>query len=152
MHDDLRAAADRYASQFTASSLPIEPARRLAVLTCMDARIDPVKLLGLENGDANVLRNAGALVTEDVLRSLALSHHLLGTQAVVVIGHTNCGLEGASNEELAERLGHSLDYLPFRDVDESVRASVLKLRESALAPNDVSGYVYDVRTGLLRPV
>src|SRR3979409_677580 len=90
--DELRSANDSYASTFDKGSLPMPPARKFAVVTCMDARLDPAKFLGLEEGDAHVIRNAGGVVSDDALRSLIISHHLLGTQEAVVIGHTDCGM------------------------------------------------------------
>lgn len=153
---DIRAAGDRYASGFALGDLPREPKRRLVVLTCMDARIDPLVILGLDVGDANVLRNAGALATDDVLRSLAISSTVLGTEEVIVMGHTGCGLHGASNDELRDAVGtgDAVDFLPFPDLDESVRESVRRIRESELLPAGfaVSGWVYDVHGGTLRAV
>jgi carbonic anhydrase len=153
--DDILEANARYAATFAHPELPREPRRRLAVVTCMDARIDPLAALGLELGDAHVLRNAGAIVTDDVLRSLALSHAVLGTREALVVGHTGCGLHGASNEELCAAVGVSaVDFLPFADLDESVREGVRRIRESPLLPDafGASGYVYDVSTGRLRVV
>jgi carbonic anhydrase len=151
---DIRVANERYASAFELGDLPREPRRRVAVVTCMDARMDPLAILGLEVGDANVLRNAGGIVTDDVLRSLAISHAVLGTEEAIVVGHTECGLHGASNEELrvAAGAGDDVDFLPFADLDESVRESVRRIEESALLPESfvASGYVYDVRSGRLR--
>jgi carbonic anhydrase len=123
----------------------------------MDARIDPARALLLEEGDAHVLRNAGALVTEDVLRSLAISHWRLGTEEVVVIGHTGCGLLMLDQRELRETIGDAasgIDFRPFRDLDESVRDSVRRVRESRLLPESfgATGMVYDVETGRLRLV
>ncbi len=137
--------------------LPAAPARRLVVVTCMDARLEPLDLLGLELGDAHVLRNAGAVVTEDVLRSLAVSAWMMGTRETVVLGHTDCGLERFTNDDVAERLppgAPRLDFLPYRDVTEAVRDGVRRILESPLLPEDfaASGVVCDVATGDLRPV
>jgi carbonic anhydrase len=123
----------------------------------MDARIDPAKALFLEEGDAHVLRNAGGLVTDDVLRSLALSHWKLGTEEVVVIGHTGCGLFMFDQRELTEKIGEAasgIDFMPFRDLDASVRESVRRVRESPLLPDSfaATGMVYDVATGRVRLV
>lgn len=123
----------------------------------MDARIDPAKALFLEEGDAHVLRNAGALVTDDVLRSLALSHWKLGTEEVIVIGHTGCGLFMLDQRELTEQIGEAargVDFMPFRDLDASVRESVRRVRESPLLPDSfaATGMVYDVATGRVRLV
>jgi carbonic anhydrase len=123
----------------------------------MDARIDPAKALFLEEGDAHVLRNAGALVTDDVLRSLALSHWKLGTEEVIVIGHTGCGLFMLDQRELTDQIGEAargVDFMPFRDLDASVRESVRRVRESPLLPDSfaATGMVYDVATGRVRLV
>jgi carbonic anhydrase len=155
--DDVLRANSLYASHFVKGDLPAPPARRFAVVTCMDARIDPAKALGLEEGEAHVLRNAGGLVTDDMLRSLAISHWKLGTEEVVVIAHTGCGLLALDNDELRATIGDGaagVDFLPFRDLDQSVRGSMRRVRESPLLPDSfaATGMVYDVATGRLRPV
>jgi carbonic anhydrase len=159
--DDCLEANRTYQDSFDKGELPIPPARRLAVVTCIDARIDPAKVLGLEEGDAHVIRNAGGLVTDDALRSLVISHQLLGTQEVMVIGHTDCGMLTFTNEDihakLAEEAGadaSGIDFLPFPDLDDSVRASVERIRSSDLLPTGfgATGYVYDCSTGALREV
>src|SRR3954462_3844710 len=103
--DEIRQANRSYASTFSKGDLPTAPGRRFAVVTCMDARLDPAKFLGLEEGDAHVIRNAGGIVTEDALRSLVISHPLLGTQEAIVIGHTDCGMLTFQDSELREQLG-----------------------------------------------
>jgi carbonic anhydrase len=159
--DEILAANERYASDFDKGELPMPPGRRFAVVTCMDARVEPGRQLGLEEGDAHVIRNAGGLVSDDALRSLVISHWLLGTQEAIVIGHTDCGMLTFSNESLREKLADetgedagAIDFLPFSDLDDSVRASVRRVRESPLLPDDFGalGYVYDVRSGRLRAV
>src|SRR5437773_12424412 len=105
IRDEIQAANERYAAGFSKGSVPMPPARRLAIVTCMDARLDPARFLGLEPGDAHVIRNAGGLVTDDVLRSLAISHWELGTQEVFVIAHTECGLLTLDAGELREKIG-----------------------------------------------
>jgi carbonic anhydrase len=159
--DQLLAANEAYASGFTKGDLPAPPARLLAVVTCMDARLDPAKFLGLEEGDAHVIRNAGGLVTDDALRSLVISHWLLGTREAYVIGHSGCGMLTFTNDDLRRRLADEagadaseVDFHPFPDLDESVRASVRKIAESPLLPDsfEASGYVYDVGSGRLREV
>jgi carbonic anhydrase len=152
--DEIRSANESYASGFTKTDLPMPPARRLAVVTCMDARLDPARFLGLEEGDAHVIRNAGGVVTDDALRSLAISHHLLGTQEALVIAHDDCGMLTFRDEELQERLGTDAAFHAFPDLEESVRDSVKRIRESPLLPESftASGFVYDVRTGRLREV
>ncbi|MDQ3889799.1 MAG: carbonic anhydrase [Actinomycetota bacterium] len=160
VRDEILRANERYASQFRKGDLPMPPARRFAVVTCMDARLDPARFLGLEEGDAHVIRNAGGLVTDDALRSLVISHWLLGTGEFFVVAHTGCGMLTFTNEDvqtlLRERVGveaTEIDFHPFPDLDESVRASVRRVRESPfLADVPVSGWVYDVTTGRLREV
>jgi carbonic anhydrase len=159
--EDVLQANRGYASTFAKGDLPLPPARRLAVLTCMDARIDPARALGLEEGDAHVIRNAGGLASDDALRSVVISHTLLGTREVVVIGHTDCGMLTFTNEGLRARLAEErgvdathLDFQPFGDVTERVRASVRRIRESPLLPSDYGarGFVYHVETGELTAV
>ena len=131
---------------------PREPARRLAVVTCMDARIDPLATLGLDVGEAHVLRNAGGRVTEDVLRSLALSTHGLGVREVGVIHHTGCGLQGVDNAELNRQAGLvGVDFLPFADMDAAVAEDVAALVDSGyLAPGTVVwGAVHDLDAGVV---
>ena len=157
VHDEVLAANDRYADTFAKGGLPMPPGRRFAVVTCMDARLDPARFLGLEEGDAHVIRNAGGLVTDDALRSLVISHHLLGTQEALVIAHEDCGMLTFTNDVLHDRLGadaRGIDFLPFANLDDSVRASVRRIRESPLLPDGfaATGFVYDVRTGALREV
>ncbi len=134
--------------------LPAAPARRLVVVTCMDARLEPLRQLGLELGDAHVLRNAGAVVTEDVLRSLAVSSAMMGTREALVVGHTDCGLERFTSADVAERVGVGGDYLPYGSVEEAVRDGVRRIRESPLLPPGFTaeGRVYDVAAGELHPV
>ena len=152
--DEIRTANDAYASGFSKGELPMPPARRFAVVTCMDARLDPAKFLGLDEGDAHVIRNAGGLVTDDAIRSLAISHHLLGTQEALVIAHTDCGMLTFRNEDLQQRLDTDVDFQPFGDLEESVRASVRRIAESPLLPDSFAarGFVYDVRSGRLADV
>jgi carbonic anhydrase len=156
LRDDILSANERYASTFALGDLPREPRRRVAVVTCMDARIDPLAILGLRLGDAHVLRNAGGVVTDDVLRSLAISHAVLGTEEAFVIGHTGCGMQGATNAELRALIGAppDVDFLPFADLEERVRESVRTIRESELLPDRfaASGWVYDVSSGRLHAV
>jgi len=158
--DSLLAANRTYASSFRKGDLPLPPARRVAIVTCMDARIDPAKALGLEEGDAHVIRNAGGRAHEE-LRSLVISEQLLGTREVVVIHHTDCGMLTFTDDELRGKVQKALGadathiaFLPFHDLDESVRADVAYLRSSPLIPKEipVRGFVYDVRTGAVREV
>ena len=159
--DEFLEANGRYAAGFDRGDLPIPPARGVAVVTCMDARLHPEQFLGLEVGDAHVIRNAGGRVSDDAIRSLVISERLLGTNEVVVIHHTDCGMMTFSNEDLAAKIKDDLgvdatgwDFLPFPDLEQSVRDDVEKLRNSDLIPDDitVSGAIYDVHTGELREV
>jgi carbonic anhydrase len=157
VNDEIRAANERYASGFGKGDLPMPPGRRFAVVTCMDARLDPAKFLGLDEGDAHVIRNAGGLVTDDALRSLVISHHLLGTQEAIVIGHTDCGMLTFTDDALRERLGsdaEDVEFHAFPDLEGRVRESVRAIQESPLLPDsyDASGYVYDVHSGRLQDV
>jgi carbonic anhydrase len=154
---ELTAANERYAAGFAKGDLPMPPGRRFAVVTCMDARLDPARFLGLEEGDAHVIRNAGGIVNDETIRSLAISHHLLGTQEALVVGHSDCGMLTFTNDDLHERLGpdsHAVDFQPFPDVAERVRESVGAIRRTPLLPGSfaATGFVYDVRTGRLEPV
>jgi carbonic anhydrase len=153
------AANARYASSFTKGQLPMPPARRVAVVACMDARLDPARVLGLEEGDAHVIRNAGGRTT-DAIRSLVISQQLLGTREVVVVHHTDCGMLTFTDEDLKGKIRQELkaeadiEFLPFSDLDASVRDDVEAVRRSPLllAGVPVSGFVYDVKTGRLRRV
>lgn len=141
--------------------LPIKPKTRVAIVTCMDSRLHVAPALGLALGDAHILRNAGGHVTDDVIRSLVISQQQLGTREIVVLHHTDCGAQSFTNEDFAAQLQQDLgvdvegqDFLPFTDVEASVREDVDILRQSPLIPNDVtiSGAVYDVDTGRITVV
>ena len=158
---EMLAANEQYAANFTKGDLPMPPARHVAVLTCMDARLIPAKFLGLQEGDAHVIRNAGGRASGDAIRSLVISSELLGTREFLVIHHTDYGMLTFTNDELRQKLRNDLgadasriDFLPFSDLDESVRQDVATIRSSPLIPDDipVTGFVYDVRTGKLREV
>jgi carbonic anhydrase len=152
-------ANERYAASFAKGHLPMPPSRRVAVVACMDARLDPARVLGLEEGDAHVVRNAGGRAA-DAVRSLVISQQLLGTREVVVIHHTDCGMLTFTDEQLRQKvrddLGAETDtaFLSFSDLDQSVRDDVAAIRESRLLLKGVpvTGFVYDVKTGRLRPV
>ena len=141
-------------------TLPAQPAKGLAVVACMDARLEPNRILGLEPGDAHVIRNAGGVVTDDEIRSLSISQHLLGTREIVLIQHTDCGMQKFTDEEFAERLERETGERPgwspeaFSDLDQSVRESIERIRSSPFVPStdSVRGFVYDVETGRLREV
>ena len=158
---EFQKANDAYASSFSKGNLPMPPGRHVAVLTCMDARLDPARFLGLEVGDAHVIRNAGGRASEDAIRSLAISQQLLGTNEVVVIHHTDCGMLTFSNEDLRKKLKQELnanaehiDFLPFKDLEQSVRDDVATIKNSPLLLKniEVSGFIYDVKSGRLLPV
>ena len=158
--DEIRAANDAYTAEFTKGDLPIPPGRKLAVVACMDARLDPAKALGLEEGDAHIIRNAGGRAA-DALRSLVISQRLLGTQEVLVVHHTDCGMLTFANATLhgicQEQLGadaSDIDFLPFSDLEQSVRDDVELIRSSPLIAKDtnVTGFVYDVKSGKIQEV
>jgi carbonic anhydrase len=149
----------RYARTFDRSALTAAPITKLAIVTCMDARIDVEDALGLRVGDAHIIRNAGAVASPDVIRSLVVSQQLLGTREVVLIGHTRCGLHGADEATLRGLVltatGRDTDirFGAFDDLDGMVRAQVATLRaEAALLDTPIHGLVYEVETGRLRPV
>ena len=158
--DELLRANEGYASTFTKGDLPTPPAKKTIVVTCMDARLLPSRFLGLEEGDAHVIRNAGGRV-QDALRSIVISQRLLGTNEVLVIHHTDCGMQTFKNEDLYAKVEQDLgadasdiDFLPFPDLEQSVRDDVRFLKESPLVPDDVSirGFVYDVKSGKVTEV
>src|SRR5687768_8236321 len=158
--DELLQANSEYARTFDRGDLPMPPARRLAVVTCMDARIVPSRQLGLEEGDAHVIRNAGGRARE-ALRSLVISQRLLGTNEIAVIHHTDCGMTTFTNSDLHAKVKQDLgvdstaiDFLPFADLEESIREDVAFLLSSPLIPANIGirGFVYDVRTGKLNEV
>ena len=157
---ELLQANARHAAELDASDLQVRPRRVLAILTCMDSRYTAQGVLGLALGDAHVIRNAGGRVTEDVIRSLTLSAALLGTRTCAVIHHSDCGLLGRSNEELRQRVVEAagawpaFSFLPFDDLERSVRDDVWALRECPYLPPDyeVIGFVYDVRIGQLQQI
>ena len=158
---EVQSANDAYAASFAKGDLPMPPGRQFAVLVCMDARIDPARSLGLQEGDAHVIRNAGGRASDDALRSLIISYKLLGTREFLVIHHTDCGMLTFTSQQLQGMLkqdtgadASSTDFLEFSDLEGSVRDDVATIKGSPLIPNDipVSGFVYDVKTGKLNPV
>ena len=150
--DEILPANEQYATDFDKGALPMPPGRKFAVVTCMDARLDPAKFLGLDEGDLHVIRNAGGIVTDDALRSLVISHNLLGTEEVLVIGHTDCGMLTFRDEDVQAQLGTDITLHAFPNLEDRISESVRTVRESSLLPNAVSGFVYEVETGRLRPV
>jgi carbonic anhydrase len=174
--DEVLAADERYAASFTKGDLPMPPGRRFAVLTCMDARLDPAKFLGLQEGDAHVIRNAGGRASDDAIRSLVISYKLLGTREWFVIHHTDCGMETFSDEIMRDLLSQSLktasvdasgwhdsgegpgspegryiDWLTIDNQERTVAEDVERIRRHPLVPSDIPiyGYIYDVRSGRL---
>lgn len=154
-------ANQAYVDLHGTAHLPINPKTKVAIVTCMDSRLHVAQALGLALGDAHILRNAGGRVTEDMIRSLVISQQQLGTREIVVLHHTDCGAQTFKNEEftayLHKELGFDVsdqDFLPFTDVEESVREDMALLRQSPLIPADVkiSGAVYDVDTGRMTVV
>jgi carbonic anhydrase len=158
--DDLLRNAQAYADGFDKGDLALPPARKVAVLACMDARLDPNAVLGLQEGDAHVIRNAGGMVTDDAIRSLAISQRLLGTEEVVLIHHTGCGMLTFNDDEFKRSIQDEVGIKPtwsaesFGDLDEAVRQSVARIRASPFIPRkgSIRGFVYEVETGRLREV
>jgi carbonic anhydrase len=157
--DFLRNNADYAVSQHE-GGLPTPPAKQVAIVTCMDSRMDIFALLGLRNGEAHIIRNAGGVVTDDVIRSLAISQRKLGTREIILIHHTECGMLTFSDDELREELRMETGMKPtwspesFTDLDADVRSSIGRIQASPFIPNmnSVRGFVYDVHTGRLREV
>jgi carbonic anhydrase len=158
--DDLLQNARAYAESFDNGEVPLLPARKVAVLACMDSRMDLVGLLGLDLGDAHMIRNAGGVVTDDAIRSLAISQRMLGTREIVLLHHTDCGMLTFSDDEFKRSLLDETGIKPawaveaFDDLDEDVRQSIARILASPFIPNkdSVRGFVYDVHTGELREV
>jgi len=157
--DDVLGNAERYASSFDKADLPLPPARKLAVVACMDARLIPTKVLGLEEGDAHVIRNAGGVVTDDAIRSLSISQRLLGTEEIVLIHHTDCGMLTFTDDEFRRSIQDDTGVKPswaaetFPDLDEDVRQSIARIKASPFIPRkNVRGFVYEVESGKLREV
>lgn len=158
--DDLLDNNERFAAQFDLGNLPVAPRKALAVITCMDSRMDVFAILGLELGEAHVLRNGGGIVTDDMLRSVMISQRKLGTRSVLLVHHTKCGMLTFTDDELADELEADTGVTPsfpigaFTDLDQSVRRSMERIRTSPFVPHtdDVRGCVYDVDTGQLREI
>jgi carbonic anhydrase len=157
--DDVLRNAEQYASSFDKGDLPMPPGRKLAVVACMDARLVPTRVLGLQEGDAHVIRNAGGVVTDDTIRSLAISQHKLGTEEIILIHHTDCGMLTFRDDDFREELQDETGVKPawaaesFTDLDRDVRQSIERIRNSPFIPSkNVRGFVYEVETGKLREV
>jgi carbonic anhydrase len=156
--DDLLANAEAYAARFDKGDLPMPPGKRLAIVACMDARLNPHGLLGLQEGDAHVIRNAGGVITDDAIRSLAISQRLLGTEEIILIHHTDCGMLTFTDDDFRHSVQADTGIKPewaaesFSDVDEDVLQSIARIKASPFIPrkDSVRGFVYDVRSGRLR--
>jgi carbonic anhydrase len=158
--DELLINAQHYAAAFDKGDLPLPPAKRIAVLACMDARLNVYGLLGLSEGDAHVIRNAGGIVTQDELRSLAISQRLLGTTEIVLIHHTDCGMLTFTDDGFRQSIEAETGVKPtwaaeaFTDLDADVRQNIARIRAEGAIPvkDSIRGFVYDVATGSLREV
>jgi len=158
--DELLENNAAYAESFEKGDLPLPPAKGVAVVACMDARLDVHEMLGLELGDAHVIRNAGGVITDDEIRSLAISQRLLGTREIVLIHHTDCGMLTFTDDELKQQIQEEAGIKPhfpmesFADLEEDVRQSIARIQHSPFIPHkdSVRGFVYEVETGRLREV
>jgi carbonic anhydrase len=158
--DQLVENSKGYAAAFEKGDLPLPPAKKVAIVACMDARLHPTKVLGLQEGDAHIIRNAGGVVTDDEIRSLAISQRLLGTEEIVLIHHTDCGMLTFTDDEFKRSIQDDTGIKPewaaesFPDIDEDVRQSISRIEASPFIPNkqSVRGFVYDVEHGSLREV
>ena len=158
--DEILEHNEAYAEQYTGGSLPIPPAKKLAVVACMDARLETGVLLKLVEGDAHVIRNAGGGVTDDVIRSLTISQRLLGTREIMLIHHTDCGMLTFKDDDLKQQIEDDTGLKPpfsmetFTDLDANVRQSIARVKASPYIPNkqEVRGFVYDVDSGHMREV
>ena len=157
--DELVANAETYAESFDKGDLPMPPGRKVAVVACMDARLNPYGLLGLAEGDAHVIRNAGGVVTEDAIRSLAISQRLLGTEEIVLIHHTDCGMLTFTDDGFKAQVEEDTGIRPswaaetFPDLDADVRQSIERINANPfIVHKNVRGFVYEVETGKLREI
>ncbi len=158
--DELLRNNEEYAEAFDKGDLPIPPAKNIAIVTCMDARLSPYVMLGLEEGDAHVIRNAGGVITNDEIRSLMISQRLLGTREIMLIHHTDCGMLTFEDDEVKGQIQEEVGIKPdfalesFSDLEEDVRQSVARVQASPFIPHkeSVRGFVYEVETGRLREV
>jgi len=157
--DELLENAQSYAASFDKGDLPLPPGRKVAIVACMDARLNPYGLLGLSEGDAHVIRNAGGVITDDEIRSLAISQRLLGTEEIILIHHTDCGMLTFTDDDFKRSVQEETGIKPewaaeaFPDLDEDVRQSIARIRASPFIPRkNVRGFVYHVEDGQLREV
>src|SRR4051812_46831857 len=158
--DQLLENAERYAETFDKGDLPLPPGKKIAGLACMDARLTHYGILGLQEGDAHVIRNAGGVVTDDEIRSLAISQRLLGTEEIILIHHTDCGMLTFSDDDFKRQIQQDTGVKPhwsaeaFDDLEEDVRQSIERIKRSPFIPNkdSIRGFVYDVKSGALNEV
>ena len=158
--DELLGNNDTYAASFDKGDLALPPAKKVAVVACMDARLDVGRALGLEEGDAHVIRNAGGVVTDDAIRSLAISQRLLGTEEIILIHHTGCGMLTFTDDDFRNSIEQDTGIKPewaaesFADLEGDVRQSIARIKASPVIPrkNAVRGFVYEVESGRLREV
>ena len=158
--DDLLRNNEEYASRFDKADLPMPPGKKVAVVACMDARLIPTRVLGLDEGDAHVVRNAGGVVTDDTIRSLAISQRLLGTEEIILIHHTDCGMLTFTDDEFRNSIQEDTGIKPewaaeaFSDLEGDVRQSIARIKASPFLPHkdSVRGFVYEVESGRLREV
>jgi len=158
--DELVRNADSYSESFSSGDLPLPPAKRVAVVACMDARLNPYGLLGLREGDAHVIRNAGGVITDDEIRSLAISQRLLGTEEIMLIHHTDCGMLTFRDDDFRQQVQEETGVKPqwaveaFDDLEADVRQSIARIKASPFIPkkDQVRGFVYEVERGRLREV
>jgi carbonic anhydrase len=158
--DELLQNAEQYAASFDKGELPLPPAKHVAVLACMDARVNPYGILGLQEGDAHVIRNAGGVVTDDEIRSLSISQRLLGTEEIILIHHTDCGMLTFEDADFRLHIQEETGVKPawsaetFNNLEDDVRQSIARIKSSPFIPNkdNVRGFIYDVHTGRLDEV
>jgi len=158
--DELVTNASAYGQSFSSGELPLPPAKRVAIVACMDARLNPYGLLGLREGDAHVIRNAGGVITDDEIRSLAISQRLLGTEEIMLIHHTDCGMMTFGDDEFRRQVQQETGVKPewaaeaFDDLEEDVRQSIARIKASPFIPkkDTVRGFIYEVESGQLREV
>jgi carbonic anhydrase len=160
--DDALKGNESYAQDFKLGNLPMPPGRKLAIVACMDARLNVEEFLGLKTGDAHIIRNAGGIVTEDAIRSLIISHHLLGTQEFIIVNHTDCGMLTFKDDELAAKLEAGTNaaavtpqrFYAFPDLEANVRQQIQRVKSHPWIPAGISvrGFIYDVKTGKLNEV
>jgi carbonic anhydrase len=157
--DDLIANNGAYAGQFAKGDLPMPPAKKVAVLACMDARLDPAKALGLEEGDAHVIRNAGGVATEDAIRSLVISQRLLGTNEIILIHHTQCGMETFRDDAVKDQIESDTGLRPsfaleaFPKAEDDVKQTAARIKASPFVPSkNIRGFIYEVESGKLQEV